>query len=96
MTRLLVTIQAILRYLAKAREAKAQLDETYEKMKLAAEQLCSVWQGKSAEAFANEQGVLHTWVGQLSGVGDEYMDLLSKTANKYAEAEEAATNAIKG
>lgn len=95
MTRLLVTIQAIIGYLKKAKEAKEQLDDANERMKCAAEQLCSVWQGQSAQAFAEEQGVLHTWVSQLSSVGDEYMDLLSKTANRYAEAEQAAANAIK-
>lgn len=94
MASILVTIQAIFRYLAKAREAKEQLDQANNEMKQAAEQLCSIWQGASAEAFAAEQGVLQGWVSEISNVGGEYMELLSTTASKYAEAEQRATNAI--
>ena len=32
-------------------------------------------------AFAAEQGVLHNWCSELSGIGSEYMDTLSKYIN---------------
>ena len=92
----LVTIRAIIEYLQKARQAQEKLNEAAEKMNKAAQDLCSKWQGDAAAAFAQEQGVLYQHCSQLSSVGSEYMSLLQQTAQKYEEAEQRATNAIKG
>lgn len=92
----IVTIRAILQFLAQARKAKQELDEANEMMNRAAQDLCNKWQGEASAAFAEEQGVLYRHCSQLSGVGSEYMDLLQKTAEKYQEAEERAKAAIEG
>ena len=96
MTSFLVTLSAILRYLAKARAAKEELDRANEEMKNAAAALCSIWQGKSTEAFAAEQDVLCGWCSEMSGIGSEYMDTLVKVCQVYQEAEERVTGAVKG
>lgn len=92
----IVTIRAILQFLAEARKAKQELDEANEQMSRAAQALCDKWQGEASAAFAQEQGVLYRHCSQLSGVGSEYMDLLQKTAQMYEDAETRATNAVKG
>ena len=81
----IVTIRAILQFLAEARKAKQELDEANEQMSRAAQALCDKWQGEASAAFAQDQGV-----------GSEYMDLLQKTAQMYEDAETRATNAVKG
>ncbi|MBE5801781.1 MAG: hypothetical protein E7319_05770 [Clostridiales bacterium] len=92
----LVTISAILQFLAKARSAKEQLDKANAEMSRAAQDLCSKWQGDAAQAFAAEQGVLYNHCSQLSNVGSEYMDTLQKVADLYERTEQTVTNAIKG
>lgn len=92
----LVTLRAIAEYLMKAREAKQKLDEAAEQMNRAAEELCSKWQGDAAMAFAEEQKVLYGYCRELSGVGEEYMTVLDKVRQRYADAEEAVNNAIRG
>ena len=96
MTSFLVTISAILQYLAKAKQAKEQLDQATNEMKRAATDLCSKWQGDAATAFAAEQEVLCTWCNELSNVGAEYMSTLEKVSRAYEEAEQAVTSAIQG
>lgn len=96
MADLIVTIQAIIGYLAKAREAKEQLNEANADMKNAAEQLCSIWQGDASNAFAAEQGVLNTWVNEMISIGAEYMDLLSRTAAAFEEMDAQMTQAVTG
>ena len=96
MSHWIVTIRASLRFLSDARKAQDELNKANEAMNKAAQDLCSKWQGDAAAAFAQEQGVLYQHCSQLSSVGSEYMSLLQQTAQKYEEAEQRATNAIKG
>ena len=96
MADLIVTIEAIIGYLAKVREAKEQLNEANADMKNAAEQLCSIWQGDAANSFAAEQGVLNTWVNEMISIGAEYMDLLSRTAAELQAMDERMTQAVTG
>lgn len=90
----LVTINAIRGYLAKARQAQEQFDDASKMMKDAAADLCSIWKGDAADAFAQEQGVFEGWCSQMSGLGLDYMDVLEKAINVYEKAESAVKTLI--
>ena len=96
MSSFLVTISAILQFLAKAREAQQQLDKANDEMSNAAAELCSLWQGDAAKAFAEEQQVLFGYCSQLSGVGAEYMSVLQKVAETYQNMEQTVEKYIPG
>ena len=90
----LVTIRAILGYLAKAREAQNQFNEAAADMKKAAEDLCSKWEGDAATAFAKEQGVFNNWCGMMDNTASEYMTKLQETVSKYEETESTVQQVI--
>lgn len=90
----IVTAIKIAEYLLKARQAHAKVDEATKTMKGAAEALKGIWEGVSADAFANEQGILNNWCQELLEVGVQAMDVVEKVRQVYEQAEETAKNAI--
>lgn len=96
MTDLLVTFNAIARFLAKAQEAKEELENANEEMRRAAQELCGKWEGAAAAAFADEQDVLYNWCSQLGQVGAEYMSVLESVKSKYMEGENEIASKIRG
>lgn len=93
---LMVTVRAVLEYLQKARAAQEKLKDANEKMNNAAQELCNVWKGEGAEAFAAEQKVLYGYCKQLTSIGDEYCSSVQKDAELYERADERARMAIQG
>lgn len=83
----IVTIQAILKYCNDARQAQSLLDDANQEMKQAAEELYAVSSGDWAEAFMEEQNKTQNWVQKMISIGSEYIEILQKAANKYAQAE---------
>lgn len=93
---LMVTVNAVREYLQKARAAQEKLKEANEQMDRAAQDLCNVWKGEGAAAFAAEQKVLYDYCKSLTSIGDEYCDHVSKDADLYEQADEKARAAIEG
>lgn len=93
---ILVTVRAVLEYLQKARAAQEKIKEANEQMNKAAQDLCNVWKGEGAEAFAAEQKVLYGYCKQLADIGDEYCNHVQKDAEIYEQADSRARAAIEG
>lgn len=91
-----VTISALLRYVAEALKAQDTLNEAKEQMKTAATELCNGWIGDAADAFAREQGILDGWFGQLISIGSEYISAVKTAAEKYRETEEELASKVNG
>ena len=89
---ILVTISAILQYLAKAQQAQEKLSQSLDQMNKATENLCSVWVGDASDAFRAEQTGMCNWVTQLIGVGVSYITNVKTAAERYQEAEERLSN----
>lgn len=91
-----VTIEAILEYLNKARQAQDKLDEANAQMERAANALLAQWEGDAANAFAEEQAKLHGFLKDLIRVGSNFWQIVKAAADKYTSVEETVTKAIQG
>ena len=91
-----VTIRAIIKASKDIKAAQERLNEAKTEMKNAATELCEVWKGDAATAFAQEQGVLDNWVSKLFNVVSEIIAALTTAADKYQANEENIMNHLRG
>lgn len=91
-----VTIRAIIKASKDIKAAQERLNEAKTEMKNAAAELCEVWKGDAATAFAQEQGVLDNWVSKLFNVVSEIIAALTTAAEKYQANEENIMNHLRG
>lgn len=90
----LVTIEAILEYLEKAKQAQDKLEEANSRMERASEAVLQQWQGDAANAFAAEQQQVHGFVRDVIRVGANFIQIVKQAVEKYLEAERIAKESI--
>ena len=95
MARFEVTISEMQNAASKIAQAASDFLDTANAVNQAAQALSSTWEGDSQVAFQEEQTKANEWYNKMVEIVNTYVDNLTKTAQKYSEADEQATAAIK-
>ncbi len=90
----LVTIEAILEYIEKAKQAQDKLEEANNRMERASDAVLQQWKGDAANAFAAEQQQVHGFVKDIIRVGANFIQIVKQVSIEYGNTEETVRNAI--
>lgn len=90
-----VTVSEMTSAASKISQAASDFLQTAGQVLAAAENLAGSWEGDSQVAFAGEQAAANAWYKQMTEIVNTYVDALNTAAQKYQEADEQSTAAIR-